>query len=265
MSVKNIVLFGQTGAGKSSVVNLMAGEKIAKVSPDLERCTLHWQEYTVAFDGHSFKVFDTVGFEEPDLGVKEYLDVIANAYNLIAKLQNEGGIHLLLFCVRAGRFTSTIPNNYRLVYEWLCEKKVPIVLVLTGLEREQRMDDWWTKYKPTFDKYGIVVDSHACITSALGLEGRHRQLYEQSRRLIRQLVIQYTHDDQAAYQGGEAWYRKVARKLWAMTLGKIPKRKNIETVLTNRCGMPPEAAKELAQRIRSDLLVTQERSLPNVG
>jgi len=80
-------------------------------------------------------VFDTVGFEEPDLGVKEYLDVINNAYRLIAKLQNGGGIHLLLFCVRAGRLTSTTSNNYRLVYELLCEKKVPIVLV-TGLKRE---------------------------------------------------------------------------------------------------------------------------------
>jgi len=96
MSTKNIVLFGQTGAGKSSVVNLIAGEKIAKVSPDVERCTLHWQEYPVAFDGHTFKVFDTVGFEEPGFGMNKYLDVIANAYNLIAKLRNEGGIHLLL-------------------------------------------------------------------------------------------------------------------------------------------------------------------------
>jgi len=220
----------------------------------VERCTLHWQEYPVAFDGHTFKVFDTVGFEEPGFGMNKYLDVIANAYNLIAKLRNEGGIHLLLFCVRAGRFSATIQNNYRLVYEWLCEKKVPIVLVLTGLEREKNMDDWWTRYKPTFDKYEIFVDSHACITAADGLEGRHQQLYEQSRRLIRQLAIQHTHDSQAANPGGEVWYRKVARKLWQMTLGKIPRKKNIEIVLTKRCGMPPEAAKELAVRIRSDLL-----------
>jgi hypothetical protein len=47
---------------------------------------------------------------------------------LISKLRKEGGIDLLLFCVRAGRFTSTTQNNYRLFYEWLCEKNVPIVV-----------------------------------------------------------------------------------------------------------------------------------------
>jgi hypothetical protein len=31
------------------------------------------------------------------------------------------------------------------------------------------------------------------------------------------------------------------------------KKKDIETVLTKRCGMPPDAAKELASKIRLDL------------
>ncbi|KAJ8593882.1 P-loop containing nucleoside triphosphate hydrolase protein, partial [Rhizopogon salebrosus TDB-379] len=162
----NIVLFGETGAGKSSVVNLMARRDRAKTSPDMERCTLDWQEHPVAFDGCVYKVFDTVGLEEPQLGMKEYLDIIVNAYNLIKKLNTEGGIDLLLFCVRAGRVTATLQTNYRLFYEWLCEKKVPIALVLTGLEREPKsMEDWWTRNKHIFAKYEIRVAGHACITA----------------------------------------------------------------------------------------------------
>jgi GTPase Era involved in 16S rRNA processing len=249
---KNIVIFGATGAGKSSVVNLMAGEERAETAPDLERCTLHWKEYPMAFDGHSYKVFDTIGLEEPRLGTKDYLNIIVNAHNLITNLQKEGGIDLLLFCVRAGRFNSTIQKNYRLFYEWLCEKNVPIALVLTGLEAEQNMADWWTKYKYTFDKYEILVDDQVCITAANGLDGRHQLQYEKSRRLIHNLVRKHTHDKQeVAWKGNEGWFTRFMHKL----KGLFPdsntlKTKNIVTVLTKRCGMPREDAVQLAEQVR---------------
>lgn len=57
-----------------------------------------------------------------------------------------------------------------LFHEWLCEKKVPI-LVLTGLETEQDMEDVWIRFKSTSDKHGIVVDGYACITAANGQPG----------------------------------------------------------------------------------------------
>jgi hypothetical protein len=46
-------------------------------------------------------------------------------------------------------------------------------LVVTGLKREKNMEDWWTRNKDTFDKYNIVIDGHACITSVNKLDERH--------------------------------------------------------------------------------------------
>jgi hypothetical protein len=157
---------------------------------------MRWEEHCIDFDGCTYKVFDTVGLEEPQLGTKEYLETIANAYDLIKTLKQAGGIHLLLFCVRAGTFTSSIPNNYQLVYENLCEKKVPVVLVLTGLEREENMEDWWTKYKGTFEKHSIIVDGHVCITAANGLDRRRQELYELSRQFVRKVAREHSHDRQ---------------------------------------------------------------------
>ncbi|KAG2351852.1 P-loop containing nucleoside triphosphate hydrolase protein, partial [Suillus spraguei] len=120
----NIVLFGQAGAGKSSLVNLMAGMDIAGTPNDFGSGTLHWQEYPIEFGGEPYKVFDTVGLEEPQLGIPQYLNAVENAYRLIQDLERQGGIDLLLFCMRAGRLTTTLENNYRLFYEFLCDKKV---------------------------------------------------------------------------------------------------------------------------------------------
>jgi tRNA U34 5-carboxymethylaminomethyl modifying GTPase MnmE/TrmE len=140
----NIVLFGQAGAGKSSLVNLMAGKDVAYTSNDAKSCTLHWQEYPIQFNGASYNVFDTVGLQESQLGIPQYLDAIENAYRLIQDLERQGGIDLLMFCMRAGRLTPTLENNYRLFHEFLCDKKVPIIVVITHLVSKPRSERWIT-------------------------------------------------------------------------------------------------------------------------
>jgi len=225
MPTKNIIIFGRTGAGKSSVVNLMAGEERAKTSNGMQRCTECWTKHSITLqDGrYSYNMFDTIGLEDHQ-GIDGYLGAIEDARNLIAALRNEGGLHLLLFCVRAGRLTSTTENNYRLFYEYLCEKKVPVVLVITGLEEEQNIDAWWDRAKPNFDKHGIIVDGHACITAVSGSDQRHQQFYDKSHRLVCNLVTRHCMVDE--YKGGdgtkkgEGWFSKLMRKLkqcfWAL-------------------------------------------------
>ncbi|OJA10176.1 hypothetical protein AZE42_01838 [Rhizopogon vesiculosus] len=37
---------------------------------------MHWKEHPIIFDGYNYKVFDTIGLEEPELGIDEYLSAI---------------------------------------------------------------------------------------------------------------------------------------------------------------------------------------------
>ncbi|KAG1745358.1 P-loop containing nucleoside triphosphate hydrolase protein [Suillus paluster] len=248
----NIVVFGEVGAGKSSVVNLLAGKQIAHISPDAHRCTLNWTEYSVIFEnGARHQVFDTVGLEESRLPTGEYLSAIANAYDLINALKKRGGINLLLFCVRGNRVTTNMQSNYRLFFEFLCEEKVPLALVVTNLEREENMEDWYTRNIAHLEKYNIKSVGHACITAASLLDGRHKDKYEESRGIIREVVQAHHTASMLGWTGGQAWFASFISKLVDFVTGR-PKKTDVIGVLTKRCGMTKEMAQQVAQQIRGE-------------
>ncbi|KAG1813086.1 P-loop containing nucleoside triphosphate hydrolase protein [Suillus variegatus] len=249
----NVVVFGQAGAGKSSLVNLIAGENLAEISRDMTRCTLKWEEYPIKFGGGSYNIFDTVGLDEPQLGIPQYLDAVENAYSLIQTLERQGGIDLLIFCMRAGRLTATLQNNYRLFNEFLCEKKVPVVIAITSLENEVgEMDDWWKRTQDTFRHQEFDVDGHACITA---IRGNCPERYEQSRIMIRKLVKEFTADEQKQVRRGEDVFVSLMQKLRGLVSGKSRLKKDkIVPRLTKRCGLSPDVAKQLADRIKNDVV-----------
>ncbi|KAG2106587.1 uncharacterized protein F5147DRAFT_614278 [Suillus discolor] len=251
-STQNIVIFGETGVGKSSVINLMAGQQIAHISPDAPRCTLHWTEYQITFEnGTRYRVFDTASLEEPRLGTGAYPPTLLNAYNLINNLKEHGGVNLLLFCIRGGRVTATMQSNYRLFFEFFCEERVPLVLVVTNLEREPRMEDWYRRNAGQLEKYNIRSAGHACLTAANLLDGRLRDKYEESRGILRGVVE--AHCNAGGWTGGQGWLASFISKLVKFVVGH-PKKTDIIGILTKRCGMAKEVAQQVAQRIGEELV-----------
>lgn len=53
-SASMILVLGQTGAGKSHMINRIAGSKIAKESPRLYSCTSKPELFEVKVDGQEF-------------------------------------------------------------------------------------------------------------------------------------------------------------------------------------------------------------------
>ncbi|KIJ10294.1 hypothetical protein PAXINDRAFT_37229, partial [Paxillus involutus ATCC 200175] len=246
----DIILFGEAGVGKSSVINLIAGKEIAKVSSDIDGCTMASTPYDLTLGDKSIRIFDTVGLKDPERDVNGYLAAIDKACQLILSLSEAGGVHLLLFCLRVGRMTitATVQSNYRLFHEFLCGKKVPLALVFTGLEKEERMEDWWLRNESNTTKYGIRSMGHACITTLRGNTPGQAEKYATSEKTIRELLMNCALEDNAFLPESQDWLAMIGRRMMGLIVkGVNPKRRDIVKVLEARCGLDPDTARRVTE------------------
>ncbi|KAL4079748.1 hypothetical protein J3A83DRAFT_1153613 [Scleroderma citrinum] len=177
--VQVIVVFGRTGMGVSSVVNLILGQEEAPYHSDIHPCTVEPSYYRLDIDGQEFDVYDMPGFRKDFSPAK-----------LIGRLHRERGIDLLVNCIRPK--DGTIRGYYNSVRSMVPDR-VPIVAVVTGLERHgEEMEDWWLKNGEELLGKGLKFVDHACVTSLspedvsynLDLYGRRIESVKAARDLV---------------------------------------------------------------------------------
>ncbi|KAH7925679.1 P-loop containing nucleoside triphosphate hydrolase protein [Leucogyrophana mollusca] len=244
----NVIIFGETGSGKSSVINMISQTYVAPISSGATGCTFNYVRYPVEIQGAPFNLYDTAGLDEGDHGKVAKQDAIAQLYKLIVDL--EGGVSLLVFCMRGPRIKEAAHKNWRLFHEVFCKKNVPIVIVITGLEQEDPMDNWWRQNKAAFHKYGMVPSGNACITATRGRQNRSGRYvfedeYEESRVKVSKLI-----EDSALAEPWKVnriqWFSEITICLMKFRLGEAPEIREMAT----RCSMSNEEARELAERLR---------------
>ncbi|KAF8646603.1 hypothetical protein AX16_007171 [Volvariella volvacea WC 439] len=189
--IPNVILFGAPRCGKSSIVNMISGSDAAQGSPgEFEsRC------YQVPIFGQTFNIWDTPGLEENQSGAISDTAAVIKLYGLLQSL--EDGVNLLIFCMRAPRITGIAANNWTLFHD-VCDRKVPVVVIVTGLEQQSGepggMNSWWFNNKKHFERSGTVPTRHACITTMRGKEIKpgiftYGQEYNESKEKVSRLIM----------------------------------------------------------------------------
>ncbi|CAA7262630.1 unnamed protein product [Cyclocybe aegerita] len=255
----NVVLFGESGAGKSSILNMLLGTNVAAVSGGATGCTFESTGYDISIDGTSFRVHDTVGLEDGEHGRIPTSKAIVQLYSLLRRL--EGGISLLIFCMRAPRVKESAKHNWILFYDIICQCRVPISIVVTGLEQERDMDGWWKGNEKTFRQYGMHSHGHACITAIRGKKkanGQYslQQEYDESMLKVKNM-IKTCYQEQPRPVERVHWFQRVVYETtyehhcWGTEVikTKVGDMKGAVDELVDRCGMPKKDAEALAKEL----------------
>lgn len=193
----------------------------------------------------------TVGLNEGEKGTMERSVAIANLYKLITNL--DGGISLLMFCIRGPRIKDATHQNWKIFHDIICKKEIPTVLVVTGLENEEDLNEWWWNNRGTFEDQDIHPDDTACITAIRGRkldDGCHvfDDHYQASQGKILTLIL-----NRVLLRVRQVnkinWFYTITRSFffffrWA----KIREAKEIQEI-ADVCGM----SKEETNRLREEL------------
>jgi len=181
---RNIIVFGQTGDGKSSVINMLASSSVADVSDSAVGSTPSNQPYDISHgDDNVYTFWDTAGLNEAENGTVSSQAAVQNLLDLV----KDRGANLLVYCIRP-RLVDIIRANYDLFCKIICMDKVPVVLVVTGLEGREDMDEWWRKNEKKIKKMKMVFAGHACITSWKGRGDMYETAYRESAEKVWRLV-----------------------------------------------------------------------------
>ena len=207
LPIPNVILFGETGGGKSSIINLLADSEVAPTASSARGCTFQSQCYRVNVSGSMFDIHDTVGLNEGETGSVPNPDAIIQLYSLLQSLNT--GVNLLVFCMRGPRLRSVAHDNWRFFEDIVCQKKVPIVLVITGLEHEDVMDDWWLNNKSAFQEQGMFPHGVACITAIKGKNNAFEAEHQESRVKMKNILIKYVLEKPWKIQPVE-WFHEIA-------------------------------------------------------
>ncbi|KIK92119.1 hypothetical protein PAXRUDRAFT_830262 [Paxillus rubicundulus Ve08.2h10] len=225
---------------------MLAGEDVADIASTSTGCTFQSRSYRVMVAGSSFTIFDTAGLNEGDPRTIEKFNAVRQLYKLITSI--DGGVSLLLFCMRAPRIKESNIQNWRLFHEIICAEKVPIAIIITGLENEGSMDNWWVGNRDNFEHQGMRPAGHACITATRGKEKGGQYLfaeeYAESKEKVQKLIMK------CALR--KPW--TVPKIQWFAETGILCFKKEIMGKeifeMMQKCGMSEEDAKELARNMK---------------
>lgn len=133
MKKGNVLVIGNSGVGKSTLINAVLGEEKAKTSWGGSRGTTDKLEIYESESGAiPFKIIDTVGFEPSFFQKNKAVNLVKKWSKESAEEENaDSQINVIWFCVEGTSsklFSETIENMSRATAMW---ESVPVIVVIT--------------------------------------------------------------------------------------------------------------------------------------
>lgn len=195
---------------------MLSGKEVAPISNDATGCTFEALRHDITIDDEEFYLWDTAGLNEGEAGSIPGDEALHHLRDLIERLKD--GLSLLVYCIRGSRYRDILKVNYDLFAHIICERVVPVVIVVTGLENEEPREKWWTDNHKDFSKREMVFLQHACITTTKGKkdqEGVHvfETEYNESRSAVQKLIKDCCPKHAWVVRDSELWKNQISANM----------------------------------------------------
>jgi len=208
----NIIVFGEGGCGKSSIVNMIVGKDVAKASSSLEGCTFENDAYNAIIEDKRYVLYDTAGLNEGKKGRVPHWEAIQALYTLIRELD---GVSLLVYCMR-GRVRENSKANWDLFNKVICGGKVPTIAIVTGLDSYKDPEDFMKEKgnSGVFKKNGMEPKDVGCVVS---IRENHADIYAKSQVKVRALITEHCLQKPWSEEK-EKWFAAIYLKVYKSVL-----------------------------------------------
>lgn len=212
----NVMILGKTGVGKSTLINRLFNEKVARTGRG-KPVTNHIAQFTKA--DFPLAVYDTPGLElKGDNSVDNLLEQVDKVISCGVKSGEIGNaVHCVLYCVSATsnrfedaekdflkRFLETTGNNYNVPviivltqsyvkkqYQEMKQKiedeKMPVAAIIPVLAEDMEIDDVGVKYSFGMDELAEIMNDvipEAIQKTFISIQSTNLELKEKKARAI---------------------------------------------------------------------------------
>ena len=182
MTAIRALVFGATGTGKTSLCNLLTDRTRPTDNGPLGVTSKSHSHAPFDFEGLKIELVDTVGLHESSFGTVPADKAIVQLVELLTTAKE--GFSLLIHVVRATRITKEQEEDYDFFVNKMTERKVPVILVLTGCENEDPMSAWVDKNRGSFSRFLYKALVPTCLAKGGALESHFAPLRIQSKDAI---------------------------------------------------------------------------------
>ena len=271
MNKTRVLVFGATGIGKTSLCNSLSGRS-RPTDGGAKGVTAKSHQYGV-FTSESRKVelIDTVGLHEGSGGTVPAEKAVLQLVELLE--QAKDGFSLLVHVTRASRITKEFEDDHKFFVERLTQRKIPVLLVVTGCENEDPMQTWVEKNRQSFSQFGYHEIVATCFAEGGPLESHFEPLREQSRVLVLQAIDRLSLNEPSLLYGGNTGssFNQSLTSIWNsfVEISGLPRkyRRGLNEsafALMRRVGIPDDVAK-IALKHLPDLVEELANKAPIPG